>query len=117
MGCVFFQPVLKLIEPEGNKEEKIANSKISLALGVSVHDFDEVKDIGVVVHSFNNEVIEFRRNIFQVGGHTNLICSLNFFYTQCFAYLRIYLFVLCYGHFVKRLAKNFVSGEDFGRVK
>ena len=72
-GCLF-QPVLKLIEPEGNKEEKIANSKISLALGVSVHDFDEVKDIGVVVHSFNNEVIEFRRNIFQVT-----ICSLNFF--------------------------------------
>ena len=77
-GCVF-QPVLKLIEPEGNKEEKIANSKISLALGVSVHDFDEVKDIGVVVHSFNNEVIEFRRNIFQVGScHTNPICSLHF---------------------------------------
>ena len=69
---MFFQPVLKLIEPEGNKEEKIANSKISLALGVSVHDFDEVKDIGVVVHSFNNEVIEFRRNIFQVAHQPNL---------------------------------------------
>ena len=59
-----FQPVLKLIEPEGNKEEKIANSKISQALGVSVHDFDEVKNNKVEVHSFNNEVVEFRRNAF-----------------------------------------------------
>ena len=86
---MFFQPVLKLIEPEGNKEEKIANSKISLALGVSVHDFDEVKDIGVVVHSFNNEVIEFRRNIFQVGScHTNPICN---FLNVLPAYVSTYL--------------------------
>ena len=55
-----FQPVLKVVEPEGNKEEKIANSKISQCLGVSasgpkLHEFDDMKD---------PEVVEFRRSIF-----------------------------------------------------
>ena len=50
-----FQPVLKVAEPQGNKEEKIANSKISMALGVSVQEFDEIKE---------DEIIGFRRDIF-----------------------------------------------------
>ena len=50
-----FMPLLKLVEPEGNKEEKMVNSEIGLALGFSVHEFDEMKI---------PEVVKFRRNIF-----------------------------------------------------
>lgn len=50
-----FQPILKLVEPEGNLDEKIANSEISQAIGIHTNDFDEIKDA---------EVIECRRNIF-----------------------------------------------------
>ena len=49
-----FQPILKLIEPEGNKEEKILTSEISLAIGKTVHEFDSIK---------NPEVIDFRRTV------------------------------------------------------
>ena len=49
-----FQPILKLIEPEGNKEEKILSSVISLAIGKPIHELDTIK---------NAEVIEFRKNI------------------------------------------------------
>lgn len=52
-----FQPILKVIEPIGNKEEKMLNYEIGLAIGMPIHDFDEMKD---------PEVIEFRRNILQV---------------------------------------------------
>jgi len=50
-----FQPILKLVEPEGNLDEKIANSEISQAMGIHTNDFDEISDA---------EVIECRRNIF-----------------------------------------------------
>jgi phosphatidylinositol-4,5-bisphosphate 3-kinase len=51
-----FQPILKLVEPEGNLDEKIANSEIGQALGIHTHEFDEMKD---------PEVIEYRREIFR----------------------------------------------------
>ena len=51
-----FVPLLKLVEPEGNKEEKMVNSEIGSALGFSVHEFDDMK---------TQEVIKFRRSIFQ----------------------------------------------------
>lgn len=51
-----FQPILKLVEPEGNMDEKIANSEISLALGLHMQEFDEMKD---------PEVIECRRDLFR----------------------------------------------------
>eukprot|EP00093_Oithona_nana_P011343 11343.XXX_552124_548884_1 [CDS] Oithona nana genome sequencing. len=55
-----FQPILKLVEPQGNHEEKIANSQISQALGgIHTHDFDEIKDA---------EVIEYRRDIFHFAA-------------------------------------------------
>lgn len=50
-----FQPILKLVEPEGNLDEKMANSEMSQALGMHTHEFDELKD---------PEVIECRRDIF-----------------------------------------------------
>ena len=50
----FFQQV---IEPQGNKVEKILNSEIGIAIGMAVHEFDEKKD---------GEVQDFRRNIMQV---------------------------------------------------
>ena len=50
-----FQPILKLVEPQGNLDEKIANSEISQALGIHTHEFDEMSD---------PEVIECRRDIF-----------------------------------------------------
>ncbi|CAG2164937.1 unnamed protein product [Oppiella nova] len=49
-----FEPILKLIEPEGNKEEKILSSEISLAIGKPIHELDSIKE---------PEVVEFRRNI------------------------------------------------------
>ncbi|GIY18285.1 hypothetical protein CDAR_473592 [Caerostris darwini] len=52
-----FQPILKVVEPKGNKEEKMLNSEIGLAIGMPVHEFDEMKD---------PEVIDFRRNILNV---------------------------------------------------
>ncbi|GFQ99334.1 hypothetical protein TNCT_197721 [Trichonephila clavata] len=56
-----FQPILKVVEPKGNKEEKMLNSEIGLAIGMPVHEFDEMKD---------SEVIEFRRNILNVCKDT-----------------------------------------------
>ena len=45
------------MEPKGNKEEKMLNSDISLALGVHVHEFDDMKD---------EEVAEWRRHLLDV---------------------------------------------------
>lgn len=52
-----FQPILKLVEPKGNKEEKMLNASIGIALGLPIHEFDESKDL---------EVMEFRRHILEV---------------------------------------------------
>ena len=54
-----FQLVLKVVEPAGNKEEKMLNYEIGIALGLPVHELDEMmnKDL---------EVQEFRRNILTV---------------------------------------------------
>uniref|UniRef100_T1J0V3 Phosphatidylinositol-4,5-bisphosphate 3-kinase n=1 Tax=Strigamia maritima TaxID=126957 RepID=T1J0V3_STRMM len=52
-----FQPILKVIEPIGNKEEKMLNYEIGLAVGTPVHEFEEMKDL---------EVQDFRRNILNV---------------------------------------------------
>lgn len=50
-----FQPILKVVEPKGNTEEKRLNSEIKLAVGGC--EFDNIKDA---------EVIDFRRNILAV---------------------------------------------------
>ena len=49
----------QVVEPEGNKEEKMLNYEIGIALGLPVHELDEMmnKDL---------EVQEFRRNILNV---------------------------------------------------
>ncbi|XP_071945035.1 phosphatidylinositol 4,5-bisphosphate 3-kinase catalytic subunit alpha isoform-like isoform X1 [Antedon mediterranea] len=52
-----FRPWLKLIEPKGNKEEKIVNSEIGKAIGLPVSDLDSIKD---------PEVVDFRRNILRM---------------------------------------------------
>ncbi|KAJ3599094.1 hypothetical protein NHX12_033057 [Muraenolepis orangiensis] len=52
-----FQPFLKVIEPVGNREEKILNREIGFAIGMPVCEFDLVKD---------PEVQDFRRNILSV---------------------------------------------------
>ncbi|KAG1683794.1 Phosphatidylinositol 4,5-bisphosphate 3-kinase catalytic subunit alpha isoform [Nymphon striatum] len=52
-----FQLVLKIIEPEGNKEEKMLNYEIGLAIGTPVHEFDEMKTI---------EGIDMRRSLVNV---------------------------------------------------
>ncbi len=59
-----FMPLLKLVEPEGNKEEKMVNSEIGLALGFSVHEFDEMKVPEVVL--FRRSIFLFVSDIFQV---------------------------------------------------
>lgn len=52
-----FQPVLKLVEPKGNIEEKMLSYDISIATGLPLHEFDEMKDL---------EVSEFRRHLLEV---------------------------------------------------
>uniref|UniRef100_H3AV31 Phosphatidylinositol 4,5-bisphosphate 3-kinase catalytic subunit alpha isoform n=1 Tax=Latimeria chalumnae TaxID=7897 RepID=H3AV31_LATCH len=49
-----FQPILKVIEPVGNREEKILNREIGFAIGMPICEFELVKD---------PEVQDFRRNI------------------------------------------------------
>ncbi|XP_064459270.1 phosphatidylinositol 4,5-bisphosphate 3-kinase catalytic subunit alpha isoform-like [Ornithodoros turicata] len=52
-----FQPILKIVEPKGNTEEKKLNSEIRLAIGGSAHEFDDMKE---------HEVVDFRRGILAV---------------------------------------------------
>ncbi|XP_067828170.1 phosphatidylinositol 4,5-bisphosphate 3-kinase catalytic subunit alpha isoform isoform X3 [Heptranchias perlo] len=52
-----FQPLLKVIEPVGNREEKILNREIGFAIGMPICEFELVKD---------SEVQDFRRNILSV---------------------------------------------------
>ncbi|XP_059092638.1 phosphatidylinositol 4,5-bisphosphate 3-kinase catalytic subunit alpha isoform-like [Tigriopus californicus] len=52
-----FQLLLKLVEPKGNKEEKMLNSDISIALGAPLHEFDELK---------HPETFEFRRHLVDI---------------------------------------------------
>ncbi|XP_074655826.1 phosphatidylinositol 4,5-bisphosphate 3-kinase catalytic subunit alpha isoform-like [Tubulanus polymorphus] len=49
-----FQPLLKIVEPKGNRVEKMLNYEIGMAIGMSVNEFNELKDL---------EVMTFRRNI------------------------------------------------------
>ena len=49
--------MLRLVEPKGNKEEKMLNSDIGIALGVHLHEFDDMKD---------EEVAEWRRHLLEV---------------------------------------------------
>ncbi|RWS15774.1 Phosphatidylinositol-4:5-bisphosphate 3-kinase catalytic subunit alpha-like isoform [Dinothrombium tinctorium] len=49
-----FYPILKLVEPKGNKEEKILNSDISLAIGRPINEIENKKE---------PEIVEFRRNV------------------------------------------------------
>uniref|UniRef100_H2Y5F5 phosphatidylinositol-4,5-bisphosphate 3-kinase n=1 Tax=Ciona savignyi TaxID=51511 RepID=H2Y5F5_CIOSA len=49
-----FQPVLKLVAAKGNREEKILQQTITQAVGVSVDEFNRIK---------NPEVDDFRREI------------------------------------------------------
>ena len=52
-----FQAVLKLVEPVGNIEEKMLNYDIGIAIGLPVHEFDEIKD---------PEVFQFRKHLLEV---------------------------------------------------
>lgn len=54
-----FQPILKVVEPAGNKEEKMLNYEIGIALGLPVHELDEMM-------KNSPEVLEFRKNIMAV---------------------------------------------------
>ncbi|GAB6018709.1 Phosphatidylinositol 4,5-bisphosphate 3-kinase catalytic subunit alpha isoform [Chamberlinius hualienensis] len=56
-----FQPILRVIEPVGNKEEKMLNYDIGIAVGMPVHELNEMKD---------PEVVEFRRSVLQVCKET-----------------------------------------------
>ncbi|KAI8795508.1 phosphatidylinositol 4 5-bisphosphate 3-kinase catalytic subunit alpha isoform-like isoform X2 [Biomphalaria glabrata] len=70
-----FQPILKVMEPKGNRQEKMLNYEIGMLIGVPVNEFNENKDL---------EVITFRRNILkackdvvdnrdQQGDHTRAL--------------------------------------------
>ncbi|MBN3312706.1 PK3CA kinase, partial [Atractosteus spatula] len=52
-----FHPILKVIEPVGNREEKILNREIGFAIGMPICEFELVKD---------PEVQDFRRSILSV---------------------------------------------------
>ncbi|XP_015785268.1 phosphatidylinositol 4,5-bisphosphate 3-kinase catalytic subunit alpha isoform [Tetranychus urticae] len=49
-----FTALLKLIEPEGDKDEKRANAEISLAIGITISELDRFK---------NGETFNFRKDI------------------------------------------------------
>ncbi|KAH9490074.1 Phosphatidylinositol 4,5-bisphosphate 3-kinase catalytic subunit alpha isoform [Bulinus truncatus] len=49
-----FQPILKVMEPKGNRQEKMLNYEIGMLIGIPINEFNENKDL---------EVITFRRNI------------------------------------------------------
>ena len=49
----------QVVEPAGNKEEKMLNYEIGIALGLPVHELDEMTNKDA-------EVLEFRRNILNV---------------------------------------------------
>ena len=55
-----FQPFLKLVEPKGNKEEKMLNYDIGIAIGIPIHEFDET------VYGVDSEVFEFRRSVLEI---------------------------------------------------
>lgn len=70
-----FLPWLKVVEPEGNRDEKKLNYEIGMAVGISINDFNEMKEL---------EVMTFRRNILEVckevvacrddpGGHNRAL--------------------------------------------
>ncbi|XP_045163414.2 phosphatidylinositol 4,5-bisphosphate 3-kinase catalytic subunit alpha isoform-like [Mercenaria mercenaria] len=52
-----FQPILKVVEPKGNREEKMQNYTIGMTVGIPVNEFNEMKEL---------EVMTFRRNILKV---------------------------------------------------
>ncbi|KAK6177652.1 hypothetical protein SNE40_015711 [Patella caerulea] len=52
-----FQPILKVMEPIGNREEKMLNYEIGMLIGIPVNEFNETKDL---------EVMTFRRNVLNV---------------------------------------------------
>ncbi|XP_071187572.1 phosphatidylinositol 4,5-bisphosphate 3-kinase catalytic subunit alpha isoform-like, partial [Salvelinus alpinus] len=52
-----FHPILKVIEPLGNREEKILNREIGFAIGMPICEFEQLKD---------PEVQDFRRSILGV---------------------------------------------------
>lgn len=52
-----FQAILKVVEPKGNREEKMLNYEIGMTVGIPLTEFNEVKDL---------EFMTFRRNILQV---------------------------------------------------
>lgn len=52
-----FQPILKVVEPKGNRDEKMENYTIGMTVGIPVNEFNEMKDL---------EVMTFRRNILNV---------------------------------------------------
>jgi len=54
-----FQPVLKVVEPAGNKKEKMLKYDIGIALGIPIHELDDEMNK-------NTEVMEFRKNILVV---------------------------------------------------
>jgi len=54
-----FQPVLKVVEPAGNKEEKMLKSHIGVALGIPIHELDDEMNK-------NQEVMEFRKGILDI---------------------------------------------------
>ncbi|XP_041377444.1 LOW QUALITY PROTEIN: phosphatidylinositol 4,5-bisphosphate 3-kinase catalytic subunit alpha isoform-like [Gigantopelta aegis] len=52
-----FQATLKVMEPKGNRQEKMLNYEIGMLIGIPVNELHETKDL---------EVITFRRNILRV---------------------------------------------------
>ncbi|XP_067951586.1 phosphatidylinositol 4,5-bisphosphate 3-kinase catalytic subunit alpha isoform-like isoform X2 [Watersipora subatra] len=52
-----FHPMLKVVLPEGNREEMIINSDIGHAMGMSITEFDNIKTL---------EVLTFRRKMLEV---------------------------------------------------
>lgn len=55
-----FMPVLKVVEPIGNREEKIINYEIGMTIGIPTSDFDDMKDLEVM--TFRRTALDMCRN-------------------------------------------------------
>lgn len=69
-----FTKVLKVVEPKGNREEKILNYDIGMAIGMSVNEFDAIRDLEAI--TFRREMLDVCREVVtarESGGDEGLV--------------------------------------------
>lgn len=73
-----FHGTLKLIEPKGNKEEKVLDSHISFAIGKSLDDFENCNDSEA--NQFRTDIIHYIEDIVKMREESSIEERLKCFY-------------------------------------